>query len=98
MGVVDGKTFKSGDSVAVRLPKAVGIGPDVPVRIEYQGTTITIRPVKDPAEEKRKLDELIAALRAIGRPEDGVQRRDPFEAPRAAGAMACRGPGRDRVL
>ena len=81
MGVVDSKTFKSGNSVAVRLPKAVAFAPDIAVTIERNGDVLTIRPAHDPAAEKRKMADLVAALRAIGPPEDGVQPRDPFEAP-----------------
>ena len=77
MGIIDTKTFKSGNSVAVRLPKAVGIGPDVAVRIEYHGSTVTIRPAEDPAEEKRKLLALVEALRALPAPATLEKRRPP---------------------
>ncbi len=34
-----------------------------------------LTPVADPAEERRKLLELLAALAAIGRPDDGIESR-----------------------
>jgi antitoxin VapB len=86
MGVIDSKTFKSGNSVAVRLPKAVGIGPDIPVRIEYEGSTITIRLAKDPAEEKARVVRLVARLKAIG-PVGEIERREPFDGPERPGLI-----------
>ena len=80
MGVIESKTFKSGNSVAIRLPKELGFAADVAVTIERVGTTLTIKPVVDPAEEKRKLAELVAALRAIG-PMEEVEVREPIEFP-----------------
>ena len=81
MGIVGSKTFKSGNSVAVRLPREIAFAPDIRVTIERNGDVLTIRPLHDPAEEKRKLMELLADLAAIGQPDDGVQPRDPFEFP-----------------
>lgn len=80
MGVVDSKTFKSGNSIAVRLPKEVAFAPDLRVTIERNGDVLTIRPAVDPAEEKRKLRELVATLRAIGRVGE-VSEREPIEFP-----------------
>jgi antitoxin VapB len=80
MGVVDSKTFKSGNSVAVRLPKEVAFAPDTRVTIERNGDVITIRPALDPTEERRKLRALVATLRAIGRAGE-VGEREPIEFP-----------------
>lgn len=80
MNAVNSKTFKSGNSVAVRLPKEVAFAPDMPVVIERKGDTLTIRPAVDPAEEKRKLAEFIAALRALPKPLE-VEKREPIEFP-----------------
>lgn len=85
MGAFKGKTFKSGNSVAVRLPKDVAFAADTQVTIERRGDAIIIRPAHDPAEAKRQLREMIAAMRAIGPPGDGVQPRDPFEDPERPG-------------
>ena len=46
---VDSKTFKSGNSEALRLPKEVAFGPDVEVTIRKVGETLTVTP-------KRKWD------------------------------------------
>lgn len=81
MGAHETKTFMSGNSVALRLPRSLAIGADERMLIEQNGDVLTIRRVSDPAEEKRKLIELMADLDAIGRPADGVQPREPFEFP-----------------
>jgi antitoxin VapB len=78
MGAYEGRTFKSGNSVAVRLPKAMGIAAGMAVKIEQRGDGVMIRPAHDPAEEKRKLLALLAELDAIGVPEDGVQKREDY--------------------
>lgn len=75
MGIVDSKTFKSGNSIAVRLPKDVAFPPDTQVTIERKGDVLTIRPVKDPAAERAKVLALVEALRAIG-PADEVEKYD----------------------
>jgi antitoxin VapB len=41
---VDSKTFKSGNSEAVRLPKEVAFGPGVDVTIRKTGNRLTIEP------------------------------------------------------
>ena len=79
MGAHETRTFKSGNSVAVRLPKELGFGPGTPVTIERTGDTLTIRPVADPLRERAELDRFLADMLAIGRPPDGVQARGPFE-------------------
>lgn len=80
MNAVSSKTFKSGNSVAVRLPREIGFAAGMDVLVERTGDIVTIRPQYDPAEEKRKLLELVAALRAIG-PPDEIEKREPFEFP-----------------
>jgi len=84
MNAVSSKIFKSGNSLAVRLPKEIAFPPDTRVVIERTGEVITIRPAVDPAEEKRKLLELVEALRAIGPPEK-FQKREPIEFPERPG-------------
>ena len=75
MGIVDSKTFKSGNSVAVRLPKEVAFAPDIHVTIERRGDVLTIRPAHDPAEALARNQRLVAKLRAIG-PADEVEPYD----------------------
>lgn len=84
MNAVSSKIFKSGNSLAVRLPKEIAFAPDTQVVIERTGEVITIRPAVDPAEEKRKLLDLVEALRAIGPPEK-IQKREPIEFPERPG-------------
>lgn len=80
MSAHETKTFKSGNSVALRLPKGLGVEPGERVSIERNGDVFTIRRINDKAEAKRKLSELVEALRALPRPGE-VQKREPFEFP-----------------
>ena len=80
MGAIETKTFKSGNSVAIRLPKELGFLADMAVTIERVGNALQIVPMVDPAEEKRQLDELVAALRAIG-PVGEIEPREPIDFP-----------------
>lgn len=80
MGAHETKTFKSGNSVALRLPKGLGVEPGERMSIERNGDVLTVRRVNDKAEAKRKLTELVEALRALPRPGE-VQKREPFEFP-----------------
>jgi len=76
---VNSRTFKSGNSVAVRLPKEIGLEADVPVTITRVGDVLTITP-------KRRLSvkEMIAELRKLPKP-DKVQEREPIEWPERPG-------------
>jgi antitoxin VapB len=80
MGVHETKTFKSGNSEAVRLPQGIGFGLGVAVNIERDGDRVIITPAHDVAEAKRKLRALVETLRALGRPGE-VQEREPIEFP-----------------
>jgi antitoxin VapB len=62
---ISSKTFKSGNSVAVRLPARFGFGPNVPIELAQDGRRITITAKTDPAEEQRRLIEMIEALNAL---------------------------------
>ena len=77
---VNTRTFKSGNSVAMRWPKRLGIGPEVDLQIVPHGQDFLVRRVVDPVEEKRKLMELIAAMDAIG-PVGEIEMREPIEFP-----------------
>ena len=81
MGVHQTKTFMSGNSVAVRLPRDLGFAADQRVTIERNGDEVTIRPVDGREEAKRRLKALCDDLRAMGPMPGGVQERDPFEFP-----------------
>lgn len=59
MATVTSKTFRSGNSQAVRLPKEVAFDNDVEVTIERTGDVLTIRPKRiSVAEMLRRLDAL----------------------------------------
>lgn len=87
MGAHETKTFMSGDSVALRLPEGLAIGPDEKMLIEQNGDVLTIRRARDPAEAKRRMKDAYEAMLAIGAPEDGVQPRAPFDFPDRPGLL-----------
>lgn len=87
MGAHETKTFMSGNSVALRLPKSLAIGPNERMVIEQNGDVFTVRRVVDPAEAKRRMQQAYEALLAIGAPQDGVQPRDPFDFPDRKGLL-----------
>lgn len=74
------KTFKSGNSVAVRLPKGFAIPEGVEVELDKAGDTVTIRLARDPAQVKSRMRELIEKLEAIG-PIGEIEKREPIEFP-----------------
>ena len=74
------KTFKSGNSVAVRLPKGFAIPADVDVALEKSGDTVTIRTLRDPVEEKRRFLEMLDELKKLPKPPS-IQKREPIEFP-----------------
>jgi antitoxin VapB len=80
MGAHETKTFKSGNSVALRLPKGLGVGPNERMLIEQDGAVLIVRRLSDPGEAKRKLKALAEALRALPRPQT-VERRERIEFP-----------------
>lgn len=47
------KTFKSGNSVAVRLPKVLGVGPGLEVTVREERGRYIVEPVK---REPKKID------------------------------------------
>lgn len=73
---IDTKTFRSGNSVAVRLPRELGFDADVAVRLERVGTGVHVKPLVDTAEQKRRLMRLVDRLTAIG-PGHDIEQRDP---------------------
>ena len=73
MGVIS-KTFRSGNSDAVRLPREISFGPNVEVEIERQGDVVTISP------RRKTVREMLEKLDALPNPR-AVGKRDPFIAP-----------------
>lgn len=72
------KTFRSGNSEAIRLPKGYGFGDDIEVELERVGDVLTVRAVRmSPAELVRRLNELPSP--------DYVETRDTDEIPEPTG-------------
>jgi antitoxin VapB len=70
------RTFKSGNSVAVRLPRDLGFPAGAEVALERRGREVVIRRVADPAAEKASIKALVERLREIG-PVGEIEERDP---------------------
>lgn len=68
MGIVT-KTFKSGNSVAVRLPKEFGIDEGTEVEIERMGRQVTITP-----RPRKTVADLIEALERLPKPSRPMKR------------------------
>lgn len=80
MSLIETRTFKSGNSVAVRLPRELGYAAGTMVTIEQIGQALEIRPVRDAAEDKRRVAEMIAARRAVG-PVGEIEQREEYDFP-----------------
>jgi antitoxin VapB len=77
------RSFKSGNSVAVRLPKVLGIGPDESFAISRQGDVVTARRIPTVEEEAARLARFragLAALKALP-PSPEVEEREPIDFP-----------------
>lgn len=68
MDLHEAKTFRSGRSIALRLPDGLAIAPGERMLIEAEGDRLTVRRLPDRREATRKLRALLAVLDAIGRP------------------------------
>lgn len=80
---VRAKTFKSGNSEAVRLPKGIGFGIGVELRIERRGDVLTMRRIPSDAEEAERLARFRAAMIELARlgPVGEIGEREPIEFP-----------------
>lgn len=78
MTTVKSRTFKSGNSEAVRLPRDVAFGREVDVTIVRSGEVLTIYPAKPP------ISGLIARLESLPKPAQ-VEVRDTAELPERDG-------------
>jgi antitoxin VapB len=74
------KTFKSGNSVAVRLPKGFAIPEGVEVELDKSGDVVTIRLARDPAQVRERMRKLIEELEEIGHIGE-IEKREPIEFP-----------------
>ncbi len=73
------KAFKSGNSIAVRLPKEIAFEEGTDLIVERSGDVMTIYPAK-----KRNMADLIEELRSMPRPPY-VEERDTEELPEPKG-------------
>ena len=78
MPVVTSRTFRSGNSAAVRLPKEVAYDGDVEVTIVRSGDVLTIYPTRPSTAE------MLARLAELRRPQT-VETRDQEPLPERAG-------------
>jgi len=74
MNAITTRTFRSGNSEAVRLPKDIGFGAGTEVEIVRKGDEITIRP------RQQSLGWLAGQLRSLPPPEFAFE-RDAVEPP-----------------
>lgn len=76
MTIAASRTFKSGNSEAVRLPRNVAFGQEIEVTIVRSGDVLTIFP------KKASMPELLARLAALPVPtEIEVRDTDPLPEP-----------------
>jgi antitoxin VapB len=75
MSSTTARTFKSGNSEAVRLPKGFGFGPGKQVRIEREGDRVVLTLAKPERDWKTDAANLMADIRAIVGPE-GLPREE----------------------
>ena len=78
MSVARSRTFRSGNSEALRLPKDVAFGSDVELVIVRSGDVLTVYPAT------LTLPEMAERLRALPAPVD-IERRDVDELPERPG-------------
>lgn len=78
MTIARTRTFRSGNSEAVRLPKDVAFGEDVELVIVRSGEVMTIYPALT------SVAEMVDRLRAMPVPP-GIERRDDDPLPERAG-------------
>ena len=78
MTMMTSRTFRSGNSAAVRLPKEVAYDGDVEVTIVRSGDVLTIYPARKP------IGELVKQLEELPRPSE-IERRDDEVLPEPSG-------------
>ncbi len=74
------KTFKSGNSVAVRLPKGFAIPAGAEVELSRNGNRVTMQLSTDPAEAKRRWLAALDALAKLPKPGE-IEKREPIAFP-----------------
>jgi len=78
MGLVTSRTFRSGNSQAVRLPKEIAFDREMDVTIVRSGDVLTIYPARP------TVADMLARLAELPKP-DAVEERDIEPVPERAG-------------
>jgi antitoxin VapB len=78
MTITKTRTFRSGNSEAIRLPKNVAFGEGVELLVVRSGDVVTLYPAAT------SIREMIARLEALPRPPS-IEERDDEELPERAG-------------
>ncbi|MBX9896868.1 MAG: AbrB/MazE/SpoVT family DNA-binding domain-containing protein [Qipengyuania sp.] len=78
------RTFKSGNSVAVRLPKDFAIPEGVEVELAKNGAAVTIKLTQDGAAEKARMLKWLEELKALPKPPE-IQKRERIVFPKRPG-------------
>jgi antitoxin VapB len=78
MTTVTSRTFKSGNSVALRLPKELGYAPGVELTLVRSGDLLTAQP------KRQSIAETIRRLGELPRPTE-IEERDVEELPEPPG-------------
>ena len=78
MTVTTGRTFRSGNSEAVRLPRDIAFGADVELTLVRSGDVLTIYPARPP------IGDMLKRLEALPRPA-AIEVRDEEPPPERPG-------------
>jgi antitoxin VapB len=78
------RTFKSGNSVAVRLPKGFAIPEGTEVELDKTGDVVTIRLTRDAAAERKRMLKWLDELKAMPKPPE-IEKREPIVFPKRRG-------------
>ncbi len=83
MNAIVTKTYKSGNSVAVRLPRDLGFEAGAVVRLERRGNEVVIT---DAGAETSRFQAMLQRLAAMPKPGE-PEVREPFEYPDRPGLI-----------
>jgi antitoxin VapB len=78
MPTVTSRTFRSGNSEALRLPREVAFGTGVELTLVRSGDVLTVYP------KRQSIAEMIRRLNALPRPSE-IEKRDVEEIPEPPG-------------
>ncbi|TPE59530.1 AbrB/MazE/SpoVT family DNA-binding domain-containing protein [Sandaracinobacter neustonicus] len=83
MNAIVTKVFKSGNSLAVRLPRELGFEADAVVQIERRGNEVVI---VDAGQQQSRFQAMLKRLADMPRPAEPEQ-REPFDYPDRPGLI-----------